>query len=136
MEIAYKLFKKYVQRGDLEGIVSVGKKILIRPDLSKKMRITDNFRKGRETVYEDTRYSIRTTLNRSRKADMLKYFYEFPDVRFSERAYRLVARTYVGGTASREADTFFDRALRMYPESSKLKKLFLEYRNHTKDQRN
>ena len=133
IQVSYKLFKKHVQRGDLQGIMSLGRKILDRPNDSKRMPAEQPMRKGRETIYEDTRYHIRTTLHRSSKEDILEHINDFPEVKFSERAYRFVARNYSKRTQWKGADTFFDNALRHYPESTLLKKYFLDYEEHLKN---
>ena len=132
---AFKLFKKNVQRGNLEEIIAVGKKILERESASEK---------SQEQIFKQTRYFIRTILNRSGKEPFLKYFNDFPDIRFSKGGYKLLARYYAkggyaeGGYAeggeTEQAKLFFARAFRDYPENIDIKKYFLEYCINTKTQ--
>jgi len=133
IRVLYRLFKKNVQRGDLQGIMSLGRKILDRPNRSKNMHVEQPMHQGRRTIYEDTRYHIRTTLHRSGKLDILKFMNDFPEVKFSERAYRFVARAYSNQTEWKGAEAFFDNALRHFPESALLKKYFLDYEEHLKN---
>lgn len=131
VELQYRLFKKYVRRGDLEGMMSIGKKILRQE--SSAMNIPDTSGKRQRGLFEETEHAIRTTLNRSSKADMLRYFSDFPDIRFSEKAYRFIARAYADSGESEEANAFFKRAIRDYPRSSQLQDIFVQYRRNTSD---
>lgn len=129
IELSYRLFKKYIQRGDFKGIMSIGRKILDRPDLSKDRAVSDNSSKDQVTIYDDTRRHIRVTIHRSSRENILKTVPEFPEVKFSERVYKFVARTYISELESKEAERFFEDALTHYPGSSQLKTLYLEWRN-------
>jgi len=128
---AYKLFKKQIQRGDLNGIISIGRVILNRPDIAQKLSSVEPTRKRHKTIYEDVIYNIRTTLHRSRREDILRYINNFAEIKFSERAYRFVARSYLTGDTPGEARRFFLNALNHYPNSDVLKKYFEEYKNRT-----
>lgn len=127
---AFKLFKKNVQRGNLEEIIAVGKKILETESASEK---------SQEQIFKQTRYFIRTILNRSGKEPFLKYFNDFPGIRFSKGGYKLLARNYAKGGYAEGGETdqakhFFARAFKDYPENIDIKKYFLEYCINTKTQ--
>ncbi len=124
---AFKLFKKNVQRGNLEEIITVGKKILEKESSAEK-------KQGQ--IFKETRYFIRTILNRSGKEPLLKYFIDFPDIRFSKGAYKLLARIYAKGGETDRAKHFFARAFRDYPENIDIKKYFMEYCENTKTMNN
>jgi tetratricopeptide (TPR) repeat protein len=121
LNIAFTLFKRHIQRGDLEGMVSSGRRILDREGTSAESAQEE------ADIFLATRYHIRTVLNRAGGQAMLRYFHRFPDVTFSQRAYRFLARHYARGPASQEAITFFLRAFQDYPDQNILKKRYLEY---------
>ncbi|KPK88774.1 hypothetical protein AMJ80_10640, partial [bacterium SM23_31] len=127
LEITYKLFKKYIQRGELEGVVRTGKKILERADSAKTIKIVKSESSSHTNIYDDTQYSIRTILNRSGRADLLKYFHEFPGIKFSLSVYKFLAGIYSTGPQSEKAGLFFERAMNDYPGSFELGKQFVDY---------
>ena len=127
LRIAFNLFKKHIQRGDLEGMVLSGRHILDREKTS--LELIDGAEAAQEEadIFLTTRYHIQTILNRAGREALLRYFHRFPDVKFSERAYRFLARHYASGPASQEAVAFFRRAFQDYPDQNILKKRYLEY---------
>jgi hypothetical protein len=127
VQTAYRLFIKHVHRGDLEGIVTVGRRILdlretITPE--RKNPVDDE-------LFRSTHHYIRTTLYRSGGEAVLRYFALFLEVTFSKSIYRFLARHYAAGSAADEADAFFERAFRDCPDDEKLKAYHRQYVSDT-----
>jgi tetratricopeptide (TPR) repeat protein len=122
--IEYKLFRKYIERGDVDGVVSSGKRIILRAEEAKSIK---NKIGGRNNILDDTKFSIRTVLNRSGRAEMLKYFDDFPGIKFSLSAHKLLADIYSLGPVTDRTGRFFDRAIENYPVNVELKIRFVDY---------
>ncbi|MFC1561955.1 hypothetical protein ACFL6I_27760 [candidate division KSB1 bacterium] len=131
IEYAYALLKRYIQRGDLDQTATLARKILDSGEFAKNLMVDAPASAGRKSIYDDTRYLIRTNLNRAGQSYLFRYVNEFPEIRFSESVYMLIARNYAVGIASGETDDFFKRAFRDYPDSIPLKKIFTDYCLHT-----
>ncbi|MFC1477788.1 tetratricopeptide repeat protein, partial [candidate division KSB1 bacterium] len=82
-------------------------------------------------ILSDTRFVIRTTLNRSAIQDFLTHTYKFPGIIFSESAFVSAARFYADGSSSQAAEKFFDKALRDYPGNTRLMLYFFDYSMNT-----
>lgn len=130
VELAYKLFMKNMERGEIEQIVKTGKKIF---ELENKIN-EDQLTKIEKTIFKDTRYYIKTSLYRFGKEAILRYFSEFPNVKFSKNIYRFLAFTYSKREQSENADNFFVKALKDFPDEYDFKKYFLQYCMNTKTQ--
>ena len=127
VQTAYRLFTKHVYRGDLEGVVSVGRRILdLRNGLTPEpMNPVD------DDLIHTVHYTIRTTLYRAGREAVLQYFDLFPEVTFAKSVYRYLARHYAAGHDSDKADAFFERASRDCPNDEKLKTYHSAYLSKT-----
>jgi len=120
--LAYKLFNKHVSRGDLDGVMVMGRIILDHTDEAKSITLENKRGITTKTMYDDVYFNVRGILNRSGKEAVLIYFSRFQEVKFSLGAYGLMARRYAQAGPSEEADAFFVRTERDYPKSTTLKK--------------
>ena len=127
LHIAFTLFEKHICRGDLEGMVTSGRYILDREETNTKIKGDTDSAQEEADIFLATRHHIRTVLNRTGGDALLRYFHRFPDVTFSQRAYRFLARHYARRPASHEAVAFYQRAFQDYPDQNILKKRYLEY---------
>ncbi len=124
----YKLFMKYLYRGDLEQAIHVGRKILDRPELARSFPSDEEISESRKTVYGDVLYHLRTSIHRSNKATIFRYIPLFPEVRFAERAYWFVDRSIIRKVViSSSVQSLLEIALNHYPGSRALQKLITEY---------
>lgn len=128
VDTGYRLFMKYLYRGDLEQAVLTGRQILDRPELAVSFPSYEDMSESRKSVYGDVRFHLRTSIHRSNKATIYRYIPLFPEIKFAERAYWFVARTFIRQQiGSPETQSLLNIALKHYPESRALKKLAREY---------
>ncbi len=132
IDIAYRLLKKHVQRGDVKGVLSMGRRLLdVRGQLADKPSIHPE-EKRRSSMETDVLYEVRVGLNRSSKEIVLSHIHQFPEVRFSERLYRFTARHLIKGDPSPQAKEFFQTAVSVYPNSKSLNRYALAYAVHSR----
>jgi len=130
IEIAFKLFSKNIERGEIEEIVKTGKTIL---EFEKKLD-NDQLSENQKNIFKKTRYHIRTSLFRFGKDAVLKYFNEFPTVKFSVNIYRFLSFTYSKSEQSEKADNFYAKAFQDFPDEYIFKKYYLKYCVNAKTQ--
>lgn len=130
LEIAFKLFSKNIERGEIEEIVKTGKKILELEKSYKEKQVSED----QKYIFKRTRYHIRTSLFRFGKDAVLNHFSDFPTVKFSLNIYRFLAFTYSKGEQSQKADNFFIKAFQDFPDEYIFKKYYLKYCLKTKTQ--
>lgn len=127
VDLAYNLLRKNVQRGDVKGMLAMGRFLLDRPnELIGKPSLHPEKRR-RQSMEEDVVYEIRVGLNRSPKEIVLSNIHRFPEIRFSERLYRFTARHLLNEAPSSQGHAFFQIATQHYPNSRSLKKYAFSY---------
>lgn len=133
----FKYIFKIQYMGKRAEVKELYNKIIENKEKAKITKITlpyGNY--GKVNAYEYAKYSnaggIYIGMNR-RPIGLLEYIEEFPDGKFTERAYRSLANWFAY-EGEEESDTFFKKALAKYPESLTIKRWFLE--NSFRSERN